>query len=511
MAWLGGPDVFRGKRFWDLATARYARMAIEGARWQGVAGIGQFLYPPTADCLKATAPQAVFVRQYNSCFYPGGTMSRTVAVFNEGRTPRDLTLKWKLVFAAREVAGGEKTYHVAAGTHAEDTLRVALPKASSRVDGTLQLVLYAQGREVFDDAKPVSLLPRPSVPADLDAATLCVFDPAGPLLSWLREHRQAFTKLDSLESIPATCQVVLAGPGSLPEGEVDRAKAAGALRRLVAAGKAAVVLEQTVPLQKDELPVPGIMTFAEQKQKPSMMEYLRREWKSGAICHPVAAAHPVLAGLKPDDFLTWAGPAETNFRFSYATPAAGSVNLIQAGTDLGLTPMMEVPVGSGSYLLSQVLVGERLGVEPAADRLMANILQWAAGRKNVRPGKTTLYAAGDSAFREFVGSLGVELTPADSPGAALAGDPRVAVIRATPESLQWLAEHAAQAKAFCETGRWLMLAGLEGRGLSAFNSLVGVEHRLRPFRPERVTLDSSRRCALCWASRTANSHSTARR
>lgn len=161
VAWFGGPQVYRSMVESDKAAVRYARLAIEGARWQDVTGIC-----PWVHCLpgakKSFEPRAVFVREHNSCFFPGMTVARTVKVFNDGRKTDPLTLKWRLVLGDREVAKGEGTYHVLPGRHQEDTIGVQLPDVTSRQHGQLDLALYAEGKPVFDDSKPISLLPRPT-------------------------------------------------------------------------------------------------------------------------------------------------------------------------------------------------------------------------------------------------------------------------------------------------------------------------------------------------------------
>lgn len=64
----------------------------------------------------------------------------------------------------------------------------------------------------------------------------------------------------------------------------------------------------------------------------------------------------------------------------------------------------------------------------------------------------------------------------------------VVVADADPASLQRLADAPAALKAFTTRGGWLLLWGLEPAGLASFNKIVGVEHLLRPFELEKVTL-----------------------
>jgi hypothetical protein len=73
-------------------------------------------------------------------------------------------------------------------------------------------------------------------------------------------------------------------------------------------------------------------------------------------------------------------------------------------------------------------------------------------------------------------------------GDALQLDMPAAVIDATPENLDALAKEQQKLSAFTDAGGWLMLWGLTPDGLAAFNKLVGVEHLIRPFETEEVSL-----------------------
>ena len=148
-------------------------------------------------------------------------------------------------------------------------------------------------------------------------------------------------------------------------------------------GKTAIVLEQRFPLEGDDLPVPGINVAGAQADKPARPEFAAAGGQSGRVSFPVALAHPVMEGLTERDFFTWAGD-EMTFRLSYGAPSSGAIALVQAGRELGLAPMLDIPVGRGRYVLSQVLIGEKLGQEPVAGRLLGNMLAWAMQRSGIR-------------------------------------------------------------------------------------------------------------------------------
>lgn len=486
MAWFGGPEVYRSKKHQDRAATHYIRMGIEGARWQDVAGICPWMGAlPGAE--KSFLPRAVFVREHDSCFFPGATLSRTIGVFNDSRSRDPLTVKWRLVLAEKTAAQGEKTYTVEPGCHADDTLVIKLPAADMRLDGELQLELLAQGRSVFADARPISVVPSVKAAKGFDGASLALYDPAGKIAAWLQARGQPFTRLATLAAPATSVKCLLIGPEALTD-EL-RTSAAPALRDFVFKGNTLLVLEQTTPLQQADLPVSGISLAdgSRTKDLAAMAEFQKVRGNSGSLSFPVALAHPVLSGMKRDDLFTWAGGG-MNYRLSYDTPIAGTICLIQAGEDLCLTPMLEIPMGSGSYLLSQTLIGEKLGVSPVADLLLGNMLTWAWARAGSHPEKTVVCTGGDQALAAVLASIKVEQVQMDSPAAVLASGGKLAVIRATAAALKELRTKEAELRAFCDKGGWIMLSGLDQDGLADFNALVGFQHRLRPCRIEAARL-----------------------
>lgn len=486
MAWVGGPDVFRGKALANQAAARYARIAIEGARWQDTTAICPWVrgLPGTEVSFE---PRAVFIREHNSCFGAKSTMKRTLGIFNDGRNTDPLLLQYRLVLDGEEVDHGRRPYRVAPGRHETDVLQIEMPATSHRKDGELRLELSAGDEVVFQDSKPVSVLPLTTGPiAGLDKDTLAVVDfQDGSVIRWLRKLGQHFTDLHWSDAVPASAKVVVVGRGAISPR--NKKVLAPALRRAVLAGKTVILLEQNEPLERHDLPLAGIEIAGLSEQRPENREEFREAGgRSGSISFPVAPAHPALAGLAPRDFFTWTDD-EVTFRLSYATPATGAIAIVQAGNELDLAPMIEVPVGQGSYLLSQMAIGEKLFSEPVADRLLGNLLVWAGARGAAEPGRTLAFRADDDQLEGFLAKTGLLFETAPQVEAALEGD--VAIVRADPGALDWLAENKQAVTEFCTAGGWLMLVGLDENGLGAFNRLVGFEHRLRPFRREAVTLE----------------------
>jgi len=487
IAWSGGPKVYLGRQYCLQAEADYLRVCIEGARWQDATAICPWTVRPAAN--RSFEPRAVFVREHNTCFYPDSQLSRTIAVFNDGRVTDPLTLKWKLRFYNDVAAAGEKTYDVKPGHHVEDLIVAKLPLAENRKDGVLELKLYADGEMVFEDSKDVAVLPMAGKAEGLGSAALAVYDPAGAVTSWLDARQLRYQQLDDLSAIPPETRVLVVGGGAL--GKEDKQTAAGVIERFVSAGGIALVLEQDEPLEGDDLPVKGIIaTPPPRREDPGWMEFRRAAGQDGSICFPVIGQHAIFDGLAMGDFFTWAGDSEEVFRKSYAAPASGALPLAVAGGELALAPVLHLSSGKGKYILSQMLIAGRLGTEPVADRLLFNMLCWAAAQQSPVKKKTLAYPAGNEKLGEFLSSTGLNCTIVDQPEALLSSEADIKIVKAAPAAVALLNRNRDVVRQYCEKGGWLMLVGLDESGLDSFNGLVGFQHRIRAFGVEATKLQA---------------------
>jgi len=485
ISWFGGPDVYMDRDNIRQAEADYLRISIEGARWQDATAICPWTIRPAAN--KSFASRAVFVREQNSCFFAGSTFTRTIKVFNDTRLSDPITLRWQLRFGNTTIANGAKAYRLQPGHNAQDALTATLPNVTRRTEAQLLLTLYVEGKPVFDDVKLITILPQPSQIKGLDDNSLFVYDPNLAATRWLDARLMAYTLLNDLNSPPGGAGVLVIGRNALTDD--NRQQAAITIRDWVSADNTVVVLEQQHPLEGDDLPIPGIVaTPGKRKGDPGWMEFKEAGGQSGSICFAAVGQHPIFNELAQRDFFTWAGKDDRNFRNSYATPATGALPLVLAGNEMTLAPMLELSPGRGRYLLSQILIEEKIGVEPAADTLLYNILSWAATQKPSAAAGTVAYLADDASLGEFLASTGLDYTGVDKLEKSLLAGNDILIVRAKPDAVRWLTDHNDSVRQFCERGGWIMLAGLDKDGIAPFNRLVGFEHRIRPFGTEASQL-----------------------
>jgi beta-galactosidase len=493
-AWIGGDSVFRGRDFANLGASKYTRLLVEGYRWQGVAGICPWVALeriPGAE--KSFSDLAAFTRKRAHRFYAGRENSVLVKVFNDTFSANPVTFEWAITLDGKKVAGGAAQLSIEPGTGVEQTLRFTLPPAAKRQDGELLLRVSQNGVVGFEDDKPVTALTPVRLPIEAKSnsrspsrlvgiegrnspnkfgTSVLVFDRSGKIEPTLRGWGFATIKVSALSELKGRSGLLLVGPDTLTAEEAYSTDILAFATR----GGRAVVLEQEVPLAGVAMPAP-----------------VRSTPRFGGYAFAQALGTPIFANLKQGDFEDWAGNHPT-YKRAYLKPTNGARSLMECGDGLNFSAMIEAPAGNGVIVAVQMRVGASLGIEPAADHLLANLLTYYS---NYTPSKGVTAVLSPDGGKGFLALLpkaiaetGVHTENVSSLAQALTpGKYRVAVVPATAANLQALLQAQAQLTRFTDAGGWVMLWGLEPHGLATFNRLVGWNHQIRPFRLERLTLE----------------------
>jgi beta-galactosidase len=477
---FGGETCFAG---WGPATARgaglFAKMLTEGFRWRDVAGWqfcagdGEF---GGLQC-NSQKPVALFCRQWNWTFGSGSTVARTLKLFNDTRFGGPIEAGWQLLVDNKQVAGETKHFEMSACEHREFDIAVQVPRVAQRTAGQFVLTCTRGGKEVFRDVKPVWVIdPNPGPKPALADRDLIVLDPQGSVKQRLTARGIAFTEVRSLAEIPLRPATVVVGRDALSAREATDPK----WLALAGNGAKVLVLDQANPLHYQALPADIVPT-----------DFV------GRVAFEENTAHPIFQGLEQDDFFTWASCRTRQadhvvYRNVYTKPTRGATSLAHCDKELGYSAIAECPVNEGLLLLCQMVVGEKLDCEPAAQRLFDNMLAYCASYVPVRHATAVVMSGGSPALK-LLGSLGLKFDRAgDVLSAAGDGKHRIVIFDATPAALQSLAANQDKVRDFTAKGGWLMAWGVAPGGLASFNKLVGVEHVLRPFEMEKVNLPAQR-------------------
>jgi beta-galactosidase len=297
-----------------------------------------------------------------------------------------------------------------------------------------------------------------------------VFDPDGAVKARLEARGVAFTEAKTVADIPEKARVVVVGKNALSPREATDPRWVS----LAGGGTRVVVLDQDNPLR--HLAVPADLTPTNYVGRVAFSENLN---------------HPVFAGLDQPDFFTWSKD-HVVYRNVYRKATRGALSLAHCDEQLGYSAVAECRVNDGLLLLCQMVVGEKLASDPVAQRLFDNMVAYAAAYTPVRR-QTAVVLDEKSPAAKLLEESGLKHDrAADVLDAVATGKHQIVVFEATPANLKKLAAAPGTVKAFTDKGGWLMAWGVTPEGLADFNKLVGVEHVLRPFEMERVTLPAVR-------------------
>jgi beta-galactosidase len=477
-AGVSGETAFLGRTEAARGVGLFAKMLSEGYRWAGV-NFHFWFGDETTIHYNSWQDVCVLCRQWDWTFGGGTTVPRTLRVFNDTHYPDPIEAAWELRLGRRVADSGKKTCAIAPGMAEDWEIAAKVPTVTSRTQGEFILTCARKGKEVYREVKPVAVIPQDRAPkpllkaADPSAslrAGLLVLDPSGSAKARLTQRRIAFTEVARFEDLPEQAKVIVVGKDALTARQATDPK----WRALAASGARVLVLEQRNPLHYLAVPADFEVT-----------DYV------GRIAFPENPEHPIFEELGEQDFFTWSKD-NVVYRNVYKKATRGATSLVQCDEALSCSALAACPVNDGLLLLCQLVVGDKLDSDPVAQLLFDNLLNYAAAYKPVRKA-TAVAIAANTPEGKLLAASGLKFDTVPDVVAAL-GERKheIVVASATPDNLRKLAAAPNALKAFTARGGWLMLWGLSKEGLEDFNRVVGVEHMVRPFEMERVSLAAVR-------------------
>jgi hypothetical protein len=463
---VSGSLASRSKQHARQAKAKYLRMLYGGYRWAGV----QAFFPwdnlaEFDDSQKIFSDLCAIPRKQTHRLYGGRRNKLLLKIMNDTFSDEPVTFRWSYEIDGKAVAAESRVMDIEPGFGHEYTIVIDAPEVDRRVDGILKLHVSQPDAESYRDERLVPTLP--ATPHIHVRDRVFVYDRTGRVTKYLADAGQSFTRLESLNDARGQRGLLIVGADTL---SVDEAFGPALLSFAVTGGRV-VCLEQEVPPAGAALPAP-----------------IRPTQRFGGYAHPAALGTPGFRDLGQDDLIDWAGDHPT-YKVVYQKPSQGARSLASAGSALEFSPLIEVPCGDGVIVLCQLRVGAKLGIDPAADVLLRNLIN-VYGSYRPASGVAGVYAPGNTLLQDKMAQSGVLMEKAASLAAAL--DPAkytVAVIDGAQQNLASLCDMEDQATAFQDAGRWIMLCNVRPESMEAFNRLVDGDFLLRPFRMEGVTLN----------------------
>jgi len=215
-----------------------------------------------------------------------------------------------------------------------------------------------------------------------------LFDPAGaaaPVLARLGVDCEYLERIP--EAIPARALLII-GPDALPHlTAADKAALNGAAKR----GATALVREQDVYRpERNEIVLDWL--------DAAPLRIMREDAEVDDFVHVSEPSHPIFAGLEPEHFRMWNGntvlissyirqgteadqvPAKTLFgsRAGFSVRKLAPVRtLVECHNFLRNDGLVEVPLGAGRVILSQLEAARRYGDDPVATVYLRNLIGYA--------------------------------------------------------------------------------------------------------------------------------------
>ncbi len=450
----------------DYVDRQYERLdlAFERTDWLPTAD-GQAILRNNRPLLGYIAgkPEAFTSKDHN--FLPGQSVRKQLIVINNSRRTVTCDYRWSL--GLPQPVSGSGRLSVATGQQERIPLRVELP--SDLKPGAYEMTAtfeFSEGERQTDQFA-IHVMSRPE--AARTNARIAIFDPMGQttqLLAGLAVKAQAVEAGADL----AGYEALIIGKGGLSAG------GAGPDLRRVRDGLRVIVFEQT----------PEVL---ERRLGFRIAEYgLRQVFER-------LPDHPLLEGIDAENLRDWCGEATTlpprlkyelSPRYNGAPtvkwcnievprvwrcgnrgnvastliekPACGDfLPILDGGYSLQYSPLMEYREGKGMVLFCQLDVTGRSEVDPAAARLVQNMVSYVCdtGQSRVATSRRAVYV-GDPAGLRHLKAAGVEARSYD--GASVSGDEVLIVGNGGERAL---GGNAAAIADFIGAGGYLVTLGLD--------------------------------------------------
>jgi hypothetical protein len=371
----------------------------------------------------AGKPSHFTIKEHN--YLPGQTVHKQIILINDLRTTVECESSWSLALPTPD--RGSKKVAIQAGQQERLPLSISLPIDLKPGTYDLQLVAKFSTGETQEDTFAINVLPPGESPQLIVKTAL--FDPKG-------ETAKLLTQL-GVRYEPVAANADLGGYSVL------------------IVGKAALSVDGPAPVisrVRDGLKVICFEQTAEVLEKRfgfRVQEYGLRQ------VFARVPDHPLLAGLEIDNLRDWSGQATivpsrlSNFTMKHdfgptiqwcgiqvprayragnwgnvasvliEKPARGNfLPIVDGGYSLQFSPLMEYRAGQGLVLICQLDVTGRTEDDPAASRLVANLLRYVVSY-TPPPVRTVCYAGLD-AGRKDLKQMG--LTVAAYQGGTLGAD-----------------------------------------------------------------------------------------
>ena len=325
-----------------------------GYRAAGVSGHHPWHHPEQARDY-GLVPVAALLRDEDTSFYGGQTITRRFQLHNDVLWPERLALSWKLSAGDSVIDEATVNYDMQPGEMRFESVSVPLPEVDKPTAYRFSWELQGKHGRWYKWHRDWTVHRRQPLRAPGNLAT-GIYDPQGATQAALAKAGLKPQPIPELtDASLGSLQLLLLGRDAV--GKQFPKSVSDVLAKFVLAGGRVFAFSQTDP-PDDWLPLP---------LKPGSDANLTRVFRR-------VPDHFLVADLAPNDLIYWRGDHLVTNR-PFAKPTRGRfLPIIDGGLGLAETPLLELPLGDGLYWLSQLKLTEKLATEPAACMILQALL-----------------------------------------------------------------------------------------------------------------------------------------
>ena len=414
-------------------------------------------------------------------FTPGEAWEKQLILINNSRTTVEAICRWTLGLP-RAVSSAKRIF-IPTGQQVRIPLRFALPRdlppgryelnaavrfVAAKPGATASLVIEPWTLQT--DSLWVNVLPPP--PPVPQSASIAVFDPKGETTRLLRGMGVQCQAI-AADADLSPYQMLVIGRGALtPDGPAPALQRVRQGLKVIVFEQTSQALEQRLGFRVEEYGLRQVFPrLAGHPALAGLDAEALRDWRGDATLLPPRLEYTIGERIAP--MVKWCGIDVTRVwrcgcRGNVASvliekPARGDFTpILDGGYSLQYSPLLEYREGAGMVLFCQMDVTGRTEADPAAYRLVRNILNYVAAWRPRQ--RRQLVYAGEPAGRDHLAAAG--FAPEAYGSGALPAD---GVLVVGPAGAQQLAPDAETVRQWLRNGGRLLAAGLGEADVNALS------------------------------------------
>ena len=342
-------------------------------------------------------------------FFAGEKFRKSVVVVNDRTTDQTVTYRWELIMNGQTVQRGERTETAAPGAILKLPIELTAPHVYKRTEAELRLMALKDDALLTEDSFALQFFPK-RVRPDFRDVSAGLYDPEGATEALLKQAGFPFRKVRTLDDVKQ-CRLLIIGRNALKNANPELLKQVEEAR-LIESGLKVLIFEQKACNLAN-------LVF----ESPSYRNAFLRRPDS-----------PYVAGLEEEDFSNWRGAADSvpayvlsaensphyprsKWKCGNGGIVSGNVirkpsygnfrTIVDCGFNLMFASLMELRREHGIVLFCQLDVTNRYLKDPAATRVVDNLLL-EMGKRFVPVGPQRVCFLGNAKEESLLNRMGMK-------------------------------------------------------------------------------------------------------